>query len=169
MVGALIVLFFVVVIGSFPATWLLMLFLGKLKKEGSEGLPTGFQHFASNTEETYFRHLTSEYIKTVEENGAQKRNFAQRGPNHWLDCFVYGYALTHFAGLWAWGEEQWDARARELTAMTRPDQQDMFGAPGTTIAAAIPMPASDESESPAQPVGTRTKSDGLDALSQLNR
>jgi hypothetical protein len=30
MVGALIVLFFVVVIGSFPATWLLMLFLGNL-------------------------------------------------------------------------------------------------------------------------------------------
>ena len=30
MVGALIVLFLVVVIGSFPATWLLMLFLGNL-------------------------------------------------------------------------------------------------------------------------------------------
>jgi hypothetical protein len=30
MFGALVVLFFVVVIGSFPATWLLMLFLGNL-------------------------------------------------------------------------------------------------------------------------------------------
>ena len=43
MVGALIVLFFVVVIGSFPATWLLMLFLGNLGTQMSfwGALPAG--------------------------------------------------------------------------------------------------------------------------------
>lgn len=156
-------------IGTWSIKATLILFLGKLPKEGGGGLPTGYQHFARDTEEPYFRHLTSEYITTVEENGAQKRTFAQRGPNHWLDCWVYGYALTHFAGLWAWGDEQWDARAKELSEMTRPAQSDMFGATGTTIAAAIPLPIEGENETPAQPVRAKLQDDGLAALAKLNQ
>jgi phage terminase large subunit GpA-like protein len=156
-------------IGTWSIKATLILFLGKLPKEGGGGLPTGYQHFAADTEESYFQHLTSEFIKTVENDGAQRREFGQRGPNHWLDCWVYGYALTHFGGLWSWSEEQWDARARELSLMTKPAQDDMFGAAGTTIAAAIPLPPDDETETPALPVKPKRQSDGLDALSRLNQ
>ncbi|MBI4921867.1 MAG: phage terminase large subunit family protein [Devosia nanyangense] len=156
-------------IGTWSIKATLILFLGKLPKEGGEGLPTGYQHFATNTEQPYFEQLTAEFIKTVKaEDGSVRREFGQRGPNHWLDCWVYGYALTHFAGLWAWGEEQWDARARELSSMTKPDQADMFGSPGTTIAAAVPMPP-DEPETPAQPMRAKKQDDGLSALAKLNQ
>ncbi len=155
-------------IGTWSIKAALILFLGKDAKEGKEGLPpTGYQHFAANTEEPYFRHLTSEYIKVEEKDGAQTRVFAQRGPNHWLDCWVYGYALTHFTGLWSWGDEQWQARAKELAERTQPEQADMFGGVGSAIVAPLPMP--DEPEAPAAPIVTKPKSDGLDALARLNQ
>lgn len=157
-------------IGTWSIKATLILFLGKVPEEGKGGLlPTGYQHFAADTEPTYFQHLTSEFIKTVDENGEKRREFGQRGANHWLDCATYAYALTHFAGLWAWSEEQWDARARELTEMTKPAQGDMFGAPGRAVAVALPAEDDDPPSPPATPMGHKPKSDGLDALSKLNR
>lgn len=156
-------------IGTWSIKATLILFLGKVPKEGGVGLPTGYQHFAADTEELYFRHLTSEFIQTVEEDGQQIRKFAQRGPNHWLDCFTYGYALTHFTGLWAWSDERWEARARELTEMTQPAQADMFGAPGTAVAIALPVDEETQPTEPATKIGAKRRSDGLDALAKLNQ
>lgn len=156
-------------IGTWSIKATLILFLGKIPKEGGLGMPTGYQHFAGDTEETYFRHLTSEYIRTVEENGQQRREFAQRGANHWLDCFTYGYALTHFAQLWSWGDEQWEARARELTEMTKDVQADMFGAGGRAVAVVLPADEEVPAEPPAAPIGGKTRSDGIDDLAALNQ
>lgn len=157
-------------VGTWSIKATLILFLGKVPKEGGAGFPTGYQHFAADTEEMYFRHLTSEYIRNVEENGATKREFGQRGPNHWLDCVVYGYALTHFAGIWSWGEKQWDDRARELSAMTKPAQDDLFGGVGATVASAVPGNEDDVGAiEPALQVRPKTRSAGIDALAKLNQ
>ena len=156
-------------IGTWSIKATLLLFLGKLPREGGLQLPTGYQHFAGDTEELYFRHLTSEYIRTEEENGRQLRRFAQRGPNHWLDCFTYGYALTHFAQLWAWGDDRWETRARELSEMTKDAQADMFGASGRAVTVPIPTEDDPPAAPPASPIGSARRSDGLDALSRLNQ
>ncbi|MBN9304102.1 MAG: phage terminase large subunit family protein [Devosia sp.] len=152
-------------VGTWSIKATLITFLGKVPKEGGAGFPTGYHHFPGDTEEQYFRHLTSEYIV----NGEQRREFKQRGPNHWLDCLVYAYALTHFAQLWSWSEEQWDVRARELSEMTRPAQADMFVNSAKAVAMPAPVDGDAADGAPAAPLRAKPQSDGLDALSKLNQ
>ena len=152
-------------VGTWSIKATLITFLGKVPKEGGAGFPTGYHHFSGDTEVQYFRHLTSEYIV----NGEQRREFKQRGPNHWLDCLVYAYALTHFAQLWSWSEEQWDVRARELSEMTRPAQADMFVNSAKAVAMPAPVDGDAADGAPAAPLRAKPQSDGLDALSKLNQ
>jgi len=159
-------------VGTYGLKAALMNFLARLPKEGDGGLPTGYQQFPGDTEEEYFRHLVSEFVATVEEKGEIKRVWQRKGPNHWLDCNIYGWALTYYTNLWVWTEKQWEDRARELSEMTRDIQTDIFGAPSGAVTTALPAAetlADEVDAEPAKPVRTKKLSDGLDALARLNR
>jgi phage terminase large subunit GpA-like protein len=78
----------------------------------SEG--SGVYHFPGNTEEAYFRQLVSEYVRVEMKGGVPVRTWERTGPNHWLDCRIYAWALTHYAGLWNWTEDRWQRAAEEL-------------------------------------------------------
>lgn len=163
-------------VGTWGIKAALMTYLARLPKEGGM-VPRGYQHFPGNAEEEYFRHLASEYIREErdEATGTTSRSWGKKGPNHWLDCNVYAWALTHFANLWAWDEEQWDARAKELAEMMKVDELDLFS-PGV-IAAVAAAPISEEQDEddpvvPAPTVASRRAAapdDGLAALANLNR
>lgn len=156
-------------VGTYGLKAALMVYLSRTAKEGEGGnLPSGYQHFPRNAEDDYFRHLSSEYIQaeTDKQTGETSRVWMQRGPNHWLDCVVYAWALTHFAGLWAWDEARWEQRAKELRDMLKVEEPDMFGSP-TSAAVAV---GAIQNDVPAQPVKPAAKQDdGLAALSKLNR
>lgn len=161
-------------IGTWGIKAALMVYLARLPKEG-EGVPVGYQHFPGNAEEEYFRHLASEFIEQVtdKDTGITTRKWKQKGPNHWLDCNVYAWALTHFAGLWAWDESQWDARAKELADMLKGVDLDLFST--DMLAAVSADPILDEvpvEVTPAPALASRktaTQDDGLAALANLNR
>lgn len=160
-------------VGTWGIKAALMIYLARLPKEGG-GVPTGYQHFPGNAEEEYFHHLSSEFIKEEkDEAGTTTRKWAKKGPNHWLDCNVYAWALAHFAGLWAWSETQWDARAKELAELMKVDEFDLFS-PGVVaaIAAAPIRNEADAEPAPAPTIGSRravAPDDGLAALANLNR
>ncbi|HWJ89319.1 MAG TPA: terminase gpA endonuclease subunit [Pelagibacterium sp.] len=154
-------------VGTWGIKGALMHYLGRLPKEGETGFPVGYQHYPADAEEEYFRQLVSEYVMTEEVNGEKRRRWKARYANHWLDCNVYGWALTHFVGLWNWDESQWEKRARELAEMTASAERDLFGPSVAAVPGVVPVePAT---EAPARSVGCGPKDDGLGALAKLNR
>lgn len=164
-------------VGTYGIKSALMVYLSRNANDGEGGqLPSGYQHFAGDTEEEYFRHLVSEFVATVEEDGEKKRVWQKRGPNHWLDCDVYGWALTHFVGLWNWSEAQWAERAAGLTEMMKSSQVDLFGdhlggavtVPPVT-AASDPIANPPEGPAVALKLAPKAKDDGLGSLARLNR
>lgn len=161
-------------IGTYGLKSALMVYLGREAKEGGAGFPTGYHHFPADTEEEYFRHLVSEYIKVVEEKGEPVRRWVRKGANHWLDCRVYNWALTYYANLWVWDEARWERRAAELAELTRTATPDLFEQPQRSVLMPGVAPA-DETEvappvAPAPSVSRRrVVDDGLDALASLNR
>ncbi|HEV7278403.1 MAG TPA: terminase gpA endonuclease subunit [Devosiaceae bacterium] len=157
-------------VGTWGIKGALMVYLGRVAKEGDSGLPSGLQHYPANAEQLYFEHLVSEYVATVEKNGEKRREWKVRGPNHWLDCNVYGWALTHYVGLWQWSDAQWEQRAKDLAEMLKTPDGDLFQE-GTISAPAVnPVVADDEPPpGPAVAVNAKPKASGLDALKRLNR
>jgi len=133
-------------VGTYGIKAALMVYLARLPKEGGAALPTGYQHFPANAEEDYFRQLVSEYVHVETGRDGPKRVWLKRGPNHWLDCTVYGWALSHYVGLWSWSEARWEARARDLAALTKIDQADLFQPAATVAATSAPVA---EQEAPA--------------------
>lgn len=156
-------------VGTWGIKAALMVYLGREAKEGESGFPTGYQHFPANAEQLYFEHLTSEYVATVDKNGEKRREWKKRGPNHWLDCTVYAWALTHYVGLWAWDESRWEQRALELAELMSEPSADLFQTAPVSAPAVQPVVADEEPASPAKAVTNKTKDDGLDALKRLNR
>lgn len=161
-------------IGTWGIKAAMMVYLARLPKEGG-AVPTGYQHFPGNAEEEYFRHLASEFIEQVtdKDTGVTTRKWKQKGANHWLDCNVYAWALTHYVGLWSWDEAQWDARAKELADLLKGGDLDLFSADTFGAVAAAPLRDDDEPAAPPAPtLATRaaaTEDDGLSALANLNR
>lgn len=155
-------------VGTWGIKGALMVYLGRSPKEGETGLPTGYQHYPADAEQQYFEMLVSEYVATEEKAGEKRRVWKVRGANHWLDCAVYGWALTHYAGLWNWDEARWQARAGELAELLAQPAADLFdGAALATVAA--PVAADDDPPPPAQAVSSKRRDDGLEALKNLNR
>lgn len=162
-------------VGTWGIKGALMVYLGREIAQGEAGAPTGYCRFPRDTEEEYFRQLVSEYVRQVEEKGETVRRWEKRGPNHWLDCRVYNFALTHHAGLWAWDEKRWDRRAADLAELTRGAAGDLFDNAPLAVPSAGPTPGDDDGSepvpagaaAPARPIESRD--DGLDALASLNR
>lgn len=156
-------------VGTWGIKGALMVYLGRGPKEGETTLPSGYQHYPADAEQAYFEQLVSEYVATDEVNGEKRRTWKVRGPNHWLDCTVYGWALTHYVGLWAWDEDRWEARARELAELLAQPTTDLFD-PAPASAPAVTPVVDDDAETPAVTLAKRSKKDdGLDALKNLNR
>lgn len=158
-------------VGTWSIKGALMVYLGRGPKEGETSLPSGYQHFPADAEQVYFEHLVSEYVSTEDVNGEKVRKWKVRGPNHWLDCKVYGWALTHYVGLWAWDEGRWETRARELAELLAQPTTDLFDPMPTAAPAVTPVVSGDDdAPAPAVAVPVRPKrDDGLDALKNLNR
>ncbi|WP_297105178.1 terminase gpA endonuclease subunit [uncultured Devosia sp.] len=158
-------------VGTWGIKGALMVYLGRVPEEGKTGLPSGYQHYPADAEQEYFEQLTSEYVATETVNGEKRRTWKTRGPNHWLDCAVYGWALTHYVGLWNWTEERWQQRARELAEMLAQPATDLFEQNPVAAPAVVPVVGEEES-TPPQPAAVQVKpkrDDGLDALKALNR
>lgn len=86
-----------------------------LPRDGSKAdEKIGVYHFPGNTGREYFEHLVSEYIVIERVGGEPVRRWKRSGPNHWLDCRIYAWALTHYAGLWTWSEDRWRRAAEDL-------------------------------------------------------
>ncbi|WP_162243213.1 phage terminase large subunit family protein [Devosia sp. Leaf420] len=164
-------------VGTYGIKAALMIYLSRGMTEGQNGaLPSGYQHFPGDTEEDYFRHLVSEFVTTIEDQGEKKRVWKKRGENHWLDCAVYGWALTHYVGLWNWSDEQWAERAKLLTDMLAATDPDLFGGRFVGAVTAPPVANRDvEAENPPEgpavtlPKTKASRNEGLDALAMLNR
>jgi phage terminase large subunit GpA-like protein len=159
-------------VGTWGLKGALMVYLGRAAKEGESTLPSGFQHYPADAEEEYFRHLVSEYVAVDERNGETRRVWRKRGPNHWLDCNIYAWALAWYAHLWDWDEARWERRARELSELlsTSAPTADLFQPTTTTVVAAVPVAAAaDEPAPPAKAIGQAQRDDGLGALAALNK
>lgn len=160
-------------VGTWGIKGALMVYLGREIAQGEAGAPTGYCRFPRDAEEEYFRHLVSEYVRQVEEKGETVRRWEKRGPNHWLDCRVYNFALTHYAGLWAWDEKRWDQRAAELAEISQSGTGDLFDSTAAAVPAAVPASGdpAPPAKAPARPIAAARASggDGLAALQNLNR
>jgi phage terminase large subunit GpA-like protein len=163
-------------VGGWGIKSTLMTLLSRLPKEGGSDWPLGYCHFPANAEDDYFRHLVSEYVAVEKTKRGPTRMWKPRGPNHWLDCRVYAWALTHFAGLWAWGDEQWQERADYINGLVQTGR-DLFGpeAPSTVTPAVVRHAREDGDETPStedkpaeRPARKVEDRFGLDALARLN-
>ncbi len=131
-------------VGTYGLKGALMVYLGRVPKEGKAGFPTGYCHWPADTPDEYFRHLSAEYVKTEQTSDGPARVWVRKGPNHWLDCRVYNMAGTHYVGLWAWSEKKWAERAAELAGLVRPDAPDLFDRLASTAAAVTPVELDEE-------------------------
>ena len=159
-------------VGTWGIKGALMVYLGRAAQDGETVLPNGYQHYPADAERAYFEHLVAEYVAVDEVNGEKRRSWKVRGPNHWLDCNVYGWALTHYAGLWNWDEDRWAQRAAELADLLAAPPTDLFDAPPASVSpVAIPHDGDGAvpPRAPATPIRPRAPDDGLEALKQLNR
>jgi phage terminase large subunit GpA-like protein len=136
-------------VGTWGIKGALMVYLGRSAQDGASSLPTGYQHYPANAEQIYFEHLVSEYVATVVKNGEKRREWKERGPNHWLDCNVYGWALTHYVGLWSWDEKRWETRAKELGHLLSVPPTDLFLSTPATAPVVTPVIADSEPLPPA--------------------
>ncbi|MDP1866989.1 MAG: phage terminase large subunit family protein [Bradyrhizobium sp.] len=123
-------------IGTYGLKSALMIYLGRVPKENKSGFPNGYCHWPADTPEAYFRHMSSEYVKTNDDG---ERVWEKKGANHWLDCRVYNMALTHHAGIWAWSDKKWADRAAELTQLAAPPPTLFDHAASTGAAAVAPV------------------------------
>lgn len=126
-------------VGTYGLKAALMIYLGRVPQEGKSGFPNGYCHWPADTPDEYFRHMSSEYVALEQGKDGPERVWKRKGPNHWLDCRVYNMALTHHAGIWAWGEERWARRAAELAELTAPLTPDLFDLMSSTATAVAPI------------------------------
>ncbi|MBA5779517.1 phage terminase large subunit family protein [Stappia sp. F7233] len=166
-------------VGTWGIKSTLMVYLSRTPREDRSGFPVGYCHFPADAEEEYFRQLVSEYVTTKKDrNGEVSRVWDKRGPNHWFDCRVYNWALTHFANLWGWSEAKWQERAAYYNDLAK-EPGDMFGAMPSAVIAAPPisdaedeLPAGDETSGVKVKTGGAKRpprDNGLSALANLNR
>ena len=153
-------------IGTYGLKAALMIYLARVPKENKSGFPNGYCHWPSDTPEEYFRHMSSEYVKTEQGKDGPERVWARKGPNHWLDCRVYNMALTHHAGLWAWSDKKWADRAAELAQLAAPLAPDLFDHAASTAAAVAPV--TDEADSELADAETPPPVP-VKALAEINR
>jgi phage terminase large subunit GpA-like protein len=138
-------------VGTWGIKAALMIYLGRLPKEDKSGFPTGYCHFPADAPDEYFKHMSSEYVATIDG----ERQWKKKGANHWLDCRVYNVALTHHKGLWAWSEQKWAERAAELAKLSAPLAPDLFDQQPSTATAVTPVVEDDaEAEMPELAEGT---------------
>lgn len=156
-------------VGTYAIKGALMNYLGRTPREGAARLPKGYQHFPGNAEQEYFEQLVSEYVKVEEVRGEPVRKWGKRGPNHWLDCTVYAWALTHYVGMWNWDEARWDGRAADLAKITGAPQRDLF-VPVSAARAARPLD-DDPGDEPTETPRVVKQSDrfGLGSLAEVNK
>ena len=155
-------------VGTFGIKSTLMTLLGRGLEGEDTQPPLGYAHFPANTEDEYFKHMVSEYVVVEKGRNGPTRTWKARGANHWLDCRVYNWALTHYANIWNWDDAQWSERAAYYTDLAS-EPGDLFD-PKTTAAVSAPLVR-------AEPKVTQTVEkqtappldDGLDALARLNR
>jgi phage terminase large subunit GpA-like protein len=168
-------------VGTYGLKAALMVYFGRAAKDGKDGrLPNGYCHFPGDAEEAYFRQLVSEYVAIEQGKSGPERRWKERGPNHWLDCRVYGFAGTHYANLWGWDEARWAARAAELAELIKTAPRDLFDVAPPAAVLAPPMTVdADGADLDGQPTGVpaeavaiarrpRVKDMGLSALAKLN-
>lgn len=158
-------------VGTYGLKGALMVYLDRGPNEGGAGFPSGYQHFPADAEDEYFQHLANEYVAIEKVRGLDQRTWKPRGPNHYLDCEVYGWALTHHAGIWHWNDAQWDKRAADLAELSKAAQADLFQSTATAVPSAAPVQPDDEETVPkAVPIKQKRQADaGLDALAKLNQ
>jgi len=142
-------------VGTYGQKAALMVYLGRTPKPSAARMPNGYCHWPADTPDEYFRHMSSEYIKVEIGKFGPERVWVRKGANHWLDCRVYNMALTHHAGLWAWGEERWAKRAAELAELTAPIAPDLFDPKPSTAAAVAPVLEDEDVDMPELNEGVR--------------
>ncbi|SHN18329.1 phage terminase large subunit family protein [Roseibium suaedae] len=153
-------------IGTYGIKSAQMVYFGRGPKEGESDFPLGYCHFPADAEDDYFKMLVSEYVVLEKNKHGPSRVWKARGANHWLDCRVYNYAMTHFANLWHWGDEEWARRAAHYSELAA-KPGDLFGHTPTVVLAAAPVKPQQ-----AEPARAKPQEDddphGLKALSRLN-
>lgn len=93
-------------------------------KDGEETVPPGYCHFTERlNDESYFKQLTAEYLKTEERGGRLRHRWVETGPNHYLDCRIINRAMAEALGLTRMTPEQWAevAAARGAQAVAKPE------------------------------------------------
>jgi len=154
-------------VGTYGIKSTLMTLLGRSLGESAE-VPLGYSHFPANVEDEYFKHLVSEYVVVEKGRNGPTRTWKASGPNHWLDCRVYNWALTHYATLWNWTDEKWSERAAYYTDLAA-TTGDLF-APQTVAAVAAAPVRQEPKVTQTEPAEkSQPLDDGLDALARLNK
>jgi phage terminase large subunit GpA-like protein len=97
-------------------------------KAGKEADPTGYCHFGTWLDESYFRQVTSEYLATENFRGRTRRIWKVRAgeENHFLDCTIYNDALADYLGLSRMTADEWAALASERCAPEIVKHPDLF-------------------------------------------
>ncbi|WP_419902353.1 phage terminase large subunit family protein [Kiloniella sp.] len=99
-------------------------------RDGAEIDPPGYCHFSEFHDEGYFKQITAEYLKEVEQKGRIVRVWHAGGKaNHYHDCRIYNMALVAHPWINLPGllPEQWAELERERCQAAPDIQTDMAG------------------------------------------
>lgn len=135
---------------SLKSTW-----YSNLRKQGrsagQEIDPPGYCHFHGDTDERYFRQMTSEYLGNATVRGRNIRIWKETGPNHLLDCRVYAMAMAEMMGLSRMTEAQWAELARHRGMPLDAISTDLFAPDPVRVAAAVDAAAAAAPVAPREP------------------
>lgn len=121
--------------------------------EGAEIEPAGACHFGRFLDEPYFVQLTNEHLVDGKFKGRARKEWKERGPNHFLDCRIYNLALADYLGLSRMTQDEWRQLAKLRGASGELQSPELFAPESVKIAAAV----ADNSESAALPQQPKAK------------
>jgi phage terminase large subunit GpA-like protein len=126
--------------------------------EGAEVEPAGACHHGTWMDEAYFVQLTNEYLAERTFRGRTRREWTERGPNHWLDCRVYNVALADYLGLTRLTADEW-ARLGQLRGVPKEWRApDLLAPESVKLAAVDPADGLPERPRQAAPIVRETPS-----------
>ena len=148
-------------------------FYADLRKEGlrsgAASDPSGYCHFGTWLDETYFRQITAEYLAEETLRGKPRKVWklkASERDNHLLDCRIYNLAIAEYLGLSSLTDDEWASIAKIRALPDEAWRKTLFTAPEAPSAEMpLPPPAPEPQPAPAQ----QNKPDIFERLAALNR
>lgn len=105
------------------------------RKAGAETDPPGYCHHHADCDENYFKQQTAEYLDDATFRGRSVKVWRESGPNHLLDCRVYGMAMLEYLGISRMTADQWALLRKQRGAPAELKAPDLLAPDSVKLAA----------------------------------